>query len=89
MAVPLTAIDDTIAQAWGGSYVNDFIDRGRIKSLHPRWSQTAMWCLEDINRWYVRNQSGEMVSFGAFSGSQWEYGSPKFWRVIMVCLRWC
>lgn len=78
--VPLTAINDTIAQAWGGSYVNDFIDRGRIKKVYIQGEPNSRVVPEDINRWYVRNQSGEMVSFGAFSGSQWEYGSPSLAR---------
>lgn len=78
--VPLTAINDTIAQAWGGSYVNDFIDRGRIKKVYIQGEPDSRVVPEDINRWYVRNQSGEMVSFGAFSGSQWEYGSPSLVR---------
>lgn len=78
--VPLTAINDTIAQAWGGSYVNDFIDRGRIKKVYIQGEPDSRVVPEDINRWYVRNQSGEMVSFGAFSGSQWEYGSPSLAR---------
>lgn len=78
--VPLTAINDTIAQAWGGSYVNDFIDRGRIKKVYIQGEPDSRVVPEDINRWYVRNQSGEMVSFGAFSGSQWEYGSSSLAR---------
>lgn len=78
--VPLIAINDTIAQAWGGSYVNDFIDRGRIKKVYIQGEPDSRVVPEDINRWYVRNQSGEMVSFGAFSGSQWEYGSPSLAR---------
>lgn len=78
--VPLTAINDTIAQAWGGSYVNYFIDRGRIKKVYIQGEPDSRVVPEDINRWYVRNQSGEMVSFGAFSGSQWEYGSPSLAR---------
>ncbi|WP_049236457.1 efflux RND transporter permease subunit [Moraxella canis] len=78
--VPLATINNTIAQAWGGSYVNDFIDRGRIKKVYIQGEADSRVVPEDINRWYVRNQSGEMVSFGAFSSSKWEYGSPSLAR---------
>lgn len=78
--VPLATINSTISQAWGGSYVNDFIDRGRIKRVYIQGEPDSRVVPEDINRWYVRNNAGEMVSFGAFSTSHWEYGSPSLSR---------
>ena len=78
--VPLATINSTISQAWGGSYVNDFIDRGRIKRVYIQGEADSRVVPEDINRWYVRNNAGEMVSFGAFSTSHWEYGSPSLSR---------
>lgn len=78
--VPLATINSTISQAWGGSYVNDFIDRGRIKRVYIQGEPDSRVVPEDINRWYVRNNAGEMVSLGAFSTSHWEYGSPSLSR---------
>ncbi|MFC0820211.1 efflux RND transporter permease subunit [Moraxella marmotae] len=78
--VPLAAINTTISQAWGGSYINDFIDRGRIKKVYIQGDTNSRVVPEDINQWYVRNNAGEMVNFGAFSTSKWEYGSPSLTR---------
>ena len=78
--VPLATINSTISQAWGGSYVNNFIDRGRIKRVYIQGEPDSRVVPEDINRWYVRNNAGEMVSLGAFSTSHWEYGSPSLSR---------
>lgn len=78
--VPLATINNTIAQAWGGSYVNDFIDRGHIKRVYIQGEADSRVVPEDINRWYVRNHNGDMVSFGAFATSHWEYGSPSLSR---------
>lgn len=78
--VPLATINSTISQAWGGSYVNDFIDRGRIKRVYIQGEPDSRVVPEDINRWYARNNAGEMVSLGAFSTSHWEYGSPSLSR---------
>lgn len=73
-------INATIAQAWGGSYVNDFIDRGRIKKVYMQGEPSSRTVPEDIGKWYVRNQAGDMVSFNAFATSKWEYGSPSLNR---------
>ena len=68
--------------------MNDFIDRGRIKKVYIQGEPDSRVVPEDINRWYVRNQSGEMVSFGAFLAVNGNMAA-QVWRVIMVCLRWC
>lgn len=78
--VSLPTVNGTLSQAWGGSYVNDFIDRGRIKKVYIQGEPSSRTVPEDINRWYVRNNSGEMVSLGAFATSKWEYGSPSLTR---------
>lgn len=78
--VPMTAINSTLAQAWGGSYVNDFIDRGRIKKVYMQGDADSRVVPEDVNRWYVRNNNGDMVGFGSFASSRWEYGSPSLAR---------
>lgn len=76
----MTTINTTLAQAFGGSYVNDFIDRGRIKKLYMQGNPDSRATPEDINKWHVRNAQGQMISFGAFSDSQWEFGSLALHR---------
>jgi hydrophobe/amphiphile efflux-1 (HAE1) family protein len=73
-------INDTFSAAWGSAYVNDFIDKGRVKKVYLQ--ADAPWRMgpEDINRWYVRNGSGQMVPFGAFSQASWTVGSPRLER---------
>lgn len=76
----MTTINTTLAQAFGGSYVNDFIDRGRIKKVYMQGNPDSRATPEDINKWHVRNAQGQMISFGAFSDSQWEFGSLALHR---------
>ncbi|UNU73133.1 efflux RND transporter permease subunit [Moraxella nasovis] len=76
----LATINATISQAWGSRYVNDFIDRGRIKRVYMQGEPESRSVPEDINKWYVRNNEGQMIGFGAFSSSHWQYGSPKLER---------
>lgn len=76
----MSSINSTLAQAWGGSYVNDFIDRGRIKKVYMQGEPSSRAVPEDLSKWYVRNNHGEMISFAAFASSQWEYGSPSLAR---------
>ncbi|OOR92223.1 multidrug efflux RND transporter permease [Moraxella caviae] len=73
-------INNTLAMAWGSAKVGDFIDRGRLKTVYMQGDASARAVPSDINKWYVRNSSGEMVNFGAFSDSEWQYGSPTLKR---------
>ena len=73
-------INDTLSIAWGGNYVNDFLDRGRIKRVYLQADAPARMTPEDMNKWYVRNQAGEMVPFSAFATARWSYGSPRLER---------
>ncbi|MHA5863754.1 multidrug efflux RND transporter permease subunit MexB, partial [Pseudomonas aeruginosa] len=66
--------------AWGSSYVNDFIDRGRVKRVYLQGRPDARMNPDDLSKWYVRNDKGEMVPFNAFATGKWEYGSPKLER---------
>ncbi|MCP5645578.1 efflux RND transporter permease subunit, partial [Klebsiella pneumoniae] len=34
LGVSINDINTTLGAAWGGSYVNDFIDRGRVKKVY-------------------------------------------------------
>ncbi|MDI6537010.1 efflux RND transporter permease subunit [Pantoea ananatis] len=80
LGVSLSDINTTLAASWGGSYVNDFIDRGRVKKVYVMGKADARMLPDDINKWFVRNSNGEMVPFSAFSSAHWQYGSPRLER---------
>ncbi|WP_416411940.1 multidrug efflux RND transporter permease AcrD [Pantoea sp. App145] len=80
LGVSVDTINDTLTTAWGSTYVNDFIDRGRIKKVYVQAAPEFRMLPDDINKWYVRNSSGTMVPFSAFATSHWEVGSPRLER---------
>jgi multidrug efflux pump len=80
LGVSVADINHTLATAWGGSYVNDFIDRGRIKKVYLQADADARMTPEDLAKWYVRNKQGEMVPLSAFTTAHWAYGSPRLER---------
>ncbi|MBB1470742.1 efflux RND transporter permease subunit [Pseudoalteromonas sp. SG41-5] len=73
-------INSTLSTAWGSSYVNDFIDRGRVKKVFLQGTPESRMVPEDLDKWYVRNSNGDMVPFSAFAQSYWTYGSPRLER---------
>ncbi|MCE0523997.1 MAG: efflux RND transporter permease subunit [Methylacidiphilales bacterium] len=73
-------INNTLADAWGSGYVNDFIDRGRVKRVFIQGDENSRMLPQDFNKWYVRNNLGQMVPFSAFASGSWIYGSPKLER---------
>jgi hydrophobe/amphiphile efflux-1 (HAE1) family protein len=80
LGVPVNEIHDTISSAWGGTYINDFVNQGRIKRVYMQGDASSRMQLEDLNRWHVRNSGGGMVPFSAFSTGKWGYGSPSLQR---------
>jgi multidrug efflux pump len=82
IALGLTVADvnSVLSTAWGSAYVNDFVDRGRVKKVYLQGSADARMVPEDLNKWFVRNASGQMVPFSAFSTGQWIYASPRLER---------
>jgi multidrug efflux pump len=80
LGVSLADANSVLATAWGSSYVNDFIQNGRVKKVYLQSAPRYRMLPEDINNWYVRNNSGEMVPFSAFSTAHWQYGSPRLER---------
>jgi multidrug efflux pump len=75
-----TDINNTLSTAWGSRYVNDFIDRGRVKKVYLQGTPESRMVPEDLDKWYVRNANGDMVPFTAFAHSYWTYGSPRLER---------
>ena len=80
MGLSLGDINTTLQTAWGSSYVNDFIDQGRIKKVYVQGDAPFRMMPDDVNNWYVRNTGGKMVPFASFSTAKWAYGSPKLER---------
>jgi len=80
LGVGLGDINTTLSSAWGSSYVNDFIDRGRVKKVYLQSGKDFRMQPEDLGRWYVRNSSGVMVPFSSFASGHWSFGSPRLER---------
>jgi len=80
LGLSLSEINTTLSSAWGSTYVNDFLDQGRVKKVYLQADAPFRMQIEDLRRWQVRNENGEMVSFATFSTSDWTYGSPQIER---------
>jgi multidrug efflux pump len=80
LGVAVSDINSTLATAWGSSYVNDFIDRGRVKKVFAQGEASSRMLPEDLNKWYVRNDAGDMVPFSAFAKATWSFGPQKLNR---------
>jgi HAE1 family hydrophobic/amphiphilic exporter-1 len=73
-------INSVLSSAMGGTYVNDFLNNGRVKRVYIQGDAPHRMLPQDIAKWSVRNKNGEMVPFSAFSTSYWAYGSPQLVR---------
>ena len=80
LGLSIAAVSDTLAAGWGSTYVNQFIDRGRVKKVFVQGEPGSRMLPQDLDRWYVRNATGQMIPFSAFSTAHWTYGSPKLER---------
>ena len=80
LSLSIADIDNTLSAAWGSQYVNDFIDRGRVKRVFIQGEDASRMLPQDLTDWYVRNSRQQMVPFSAFSSARWGYGSPKLER---------
>ena len=80
LGIDLSNINQTISTALGGTYVNDFIDHGRVKKVYVQADAQYRMLPGDVNNLYVRSSNGEMTPFSAFTTSHWVYGSPRLER---------
>ncbi|HXL99039.1 MAG TPA: efflux RND transporter permease subunit [Rhizomicrobium sp.] len=80
LGLSLSDINNTLAIAWGGLFVNDFVDRGRVKRVFLQADAPYRMTPQDLDRWYVRSTSGEMAPFSSFSTSNWTVGPAKLER---------
>jgi len=80
LGVPVRSINATISTAFGSSYVNNFIQGGRVKRVYVQADAPYRMLPQDVDRLYVRNTAGKMVPFSSFSSGRWTSGSPKLER---------
>jgi multidrug efflux pump len=80
LGVSLAQVNDVLSTAWGSTYVNNFIQNGRVKKVYIQSEARYRMLPEDINNWYVGNKGGQMVPFSAFATARWQYGSPRLER---------
>jgi len=80
LGTPITSIHTTISAAFGSSYVNDFIQAGRVKRVYVQADAPDRMLPKDLDRLYVRNTAGKMVPFSSFASGHWSSGSPKLER---------
>jgi hydrophobe/amphiphile efflux-1 (HAE1) family protein len=80
LGISIASISNTLAAGWGSTYVNQFIDRGRVKKVFVQGEPSSRMLPQDLDKWYVRNATGQMIPFSAFSSAHWAYGSPKLER---------
>ncbi len=80
LGLNMTSINNTLATAWGSSYIDDFIDRGRVKRVYVQSDADFRMNPDDFNVWSVKNAAGEMVPFSAFASKRWDFGSPRLER---------
>lgn len=80
LGVSINDINDTLSIAWGSNYVNDFVDRGRVKKVYVQAAADYRMVPEDIHKWYARNNKGDMVPFSAFTNGKWTSGPQQVER---------
>ncbi|MHC9005451.1 efflux RND transporter permease subunit [Enterobacter adelaidei] len=80
LGLSLSDVTDTLSSAWGGTYVNDFIDRGRVKKVYIQGDSDYRAVPSDLNKWYVRGSDSTMTPFSAFATTRWEYGPESLVR---------
>jgi multidrug efflux pump len=80
LGVATADINATLSTAWGGTFVNNFIDRDRVKRVYIEGDAPYRMAPEDLDRWYVRGSSGTMAPFSSFSRANWTLGPASLTR---------
>jgi multidrug efflux pump len=80
LGISFADINQTLQSAWGSTYVNDFIDKGRVKRVYLQGEAQYRMTPQDLQKWHLRNKDDKMVSFSSFSSAHWTFGSPKLER---------
>ena len=87
LGLSITEVNTTLSAAWGATYVNDFMDRGRVKRVYMQGDLDARMVPSDLDKWFVRNLQGQMVPFSAFGRTEWGFGSPRLERFNGIASR--
>ncbi|WP_186193468.1 efflux RND transporter permease subunit [Burkholderia gladioli] len=80
LGLNLADVNTTLSVAWGSDYVNDFIDRGRVKRVYVQSDAGFRMHPGDLDHWYVRGSGGEMVPFSSFAAGRWSFGATRLER---------
>ncbi|MDN7921127.1 efflux RND transporter permease subunit [Burkholderia gladioli] len=80
LGLNLADVNTTLSVAWGSDYVNDFIDRGRVKRVYVQSDAGVRMHPGDLDHWYVRGSGGEMVPFSSFAAGRWSFGATRLER---------
>ena len=80
LGLSIDSINTTLSTAWGGQYIDDFLDRGRVKHVYVQGDAPFRMNPEDFKVWTVKSGNGNMVPFSAFASSRWDYGAPRLER---------
>ena len=80
LGLNISDISNTLSMAWGGRYINDFVDNGRVKKVYLQSDMNFRANPEDLKHWHVRNNKGEMIPFSAFATTKWEYAADSLGR---------
>jgi multidrug efflux pump len=80
LGLSIGTVNDTLGAGWGSSYINQFVDRNRVKRVFLQGNPPSRMLPQDLDQWYVRNGAGQMVPFSTFAAAHWTWGSPKLER---------
>ncbi|HUO94198.1 MAG TPA: efflux RND transporter permease subunit [Rhizomicrobium sp.] len=80
LGLSIADINDTLSTAWGSSYINQFVDRGRVKKVFMQADAPFRMKPEDLDRWYVRTSAGTMAPFSSFAKYSWQLGPSALTR---------
>jgi len=80
LGMPITSIHNTLSAAFGGAYVNNFVQGGRVKRVYVQADAPYRMLPKDLEKLYVRNNAGKMVPFASFASTRWTTGSPRLER---------
>jgi multidrug efflux pump len=80
LGIPIALVNDVISAAWGSSYINDFLDKGRVKKVIMQGDAPFRMMPDNLRQWHVRNAEGQMVPMSSIASSRWTTGSPRLER---------
>ena len=80
LGLSVNDINTTLSAAWGSAYVDNFMERNRVKKVYLQAEAEARMNELDLGKWYIRNATGQMVPCTAFITTSWDYGSPRLER---------